>query len=88
MPDHPLAMSVGCGFWFLWVTATTFGWILGEVVNQPVVRFLGGTTYWDERLAPLYWFLLTVIPGTTIGIAQGLVNGLGVGWVLFLGSSP
>ena len=73
MPDHPLATSVGCGFWFLLVTATTFGWILGELVNQPVVRFLGGTTYWDERLAPLYWFLLTVIPGTTIGIAQGLV---------------
>jgi hypothetical protein len=70
---HNEHLSAGCGFWLLWVAATTCGWILGALVNDPIVRLVGGTTYWAEKLAPLYWLLLTAITGTTVGIAQGLV---------------
>jgi hypothetical protein len=66
-------LPAGCGFCALWVTATTCGLIVGNLVNHPIVEFVGGPTYWAGNLAFLYWALLTVLTGTVISLAQGLV---------------
>jgi hypothetical protein len=76
----------GCVFWPLWVTFTTGGWVLGEMLGQYVVTRVGGRTHWAEPLAPLYWVLGAAVTGATIGLAQGLVRSRHplflVGWVV------